>query len=239
MNKPKIVAVAGPPGAGKTAWIQEQLRKLGGVASYFSPNAFPIDSVRLGAEFPELRLIQTLEAEVLPLFIEVGAHLDLEAFHAQDLDRIAIVSPKCEKSEWHLWADAVIASADVQMSVGSKLWRAETSGAVIDIESLEVLWEELILGAYGKVSRVKGVFVVADGRTIYSEYAVGANTGIFSELPLPRWLNGSPQIFSGIEVFSDGLDEASLATTLRQCCLSEEAMTYYQQQARETLAEAS
>jgi hypothetical protein len=239
MSELKIVAVAGPPGAGKTAWIQEQLKKLGGLASYFSPNAFPIDSVRLGAEFPELRLIKSLEAEVMPLFVEVGAHLDLDAFRSDDLDRIAIVPPKSEKSEWHLWADAVIASAEVEMSIGSKLWRAETSGAVIDIESLEVLWEELILGAYGKVSRAKAVFVVADGRTIYGEYASGANTGIFSELPLPRWLDGPPQIFSGIEVFSDGLDEASVATTLRQCCLSEEAMTYYQQQAREMLAGAS
>lgn len=52
----------------------------------------------------------------------------------------------------------------------------------------------------------------------------------YTELDLPRWLEGRPTRLSGIEVLGIGLDQGAIAQTLKDCCLDDQAIAYYQQQ---------
>ena len=55
-------------------------------------------------------------------------------------------------------------------------------------------------------------------------------------LNLPRWLNGKPDRFSGFEIVGSNLDKAEIFQTVRDCCVPEDAVNYYQEQVKESLA---
>ncbi|QKD83113.1 GTP-binding protein [Thermoleptolyngbya sichuanensis A183] len=145
------------------------------------------------------------------------------------------------------------------------LWRSPLTGQVFDPASLDTVWFELTHGAYGKVLRAKGLFDVADGRAFYFNFvnafvnATAAPTATsspspslssdlsatdlsaappttdYTELDLPRWLEGRPTRLSGVEVLGIGLDQRAIAQTLKDCCLDDEAIAYYQQQLKASL----
>ena len=58
----------------------------------------------------------------------------------------------------------------------------------------------------------------------------------FKPLNLPRWLDGKPDRKSGFEIVGSNLDKAEIAQTIRDCCVPESAINYYQQQVKESLA---
>ncbi|MBW4698255.1 MAG: GTP-binding protein [Aphanocapsa lilacina HA4352-LM1] len=248
MNSNSIVAVTGPPGVGKTTWIRQQLSRYEKGGIYCSPGteSVPIDWTRLVADFPGklVRLVgnSCVGETGFPFFIELGYHLNLSSAGAGleglNLLRVAVVPPQTDASEWYTWADEVAVGAPVERVERPQLWRAATTGEVIDIESLDVFWEELTGGAYGRAVRVKGIFEVSDGRALFGEFVAGVDVEQFTELSLPRWWSGRPRRFSGIEVFGEDLDEAALGETLRQCCLNDQALAHYQQQIKDQLAEA-
>ncbi|MGB5632879.1 MAG: GTP-binding protein, partial [Waterburya sp.] len=62
-----IIAVASPPGAGKTHWIHQQIAQTNNPVGYFSPetDSIPIDAIYLQSEYPQLKLYQTGEEAVL------------------------------------------------------------------------------------------------------------------------------------------------------------------------------
>lgn len=249
-----ITAVVGPPGIGKTTWIRQQLASSAQPAVYFSPGntAVPIDQTALAAD---LTTIQTLsdgqESELIKnlaagtsTYIELGFHLDLEAMNplldAVFSRRVAIVPPGTKDSQWHQWASEIVEGIAVETSVEkAQLWRANTSGQVIDLASLNVFWYELTEGAYGKVYRAKGIFDGVDGRAFYFDFVVGIPESVFSELNVYRWLEGRPQRFSGIEVLGIELDEKAIAQTLKDFCLDDSAIAYYQKQIKEQSLENS
>lgn len=57
----------------------------------------------------------------------------------------------------------------------------------------------------------------------------------FQALNLPRWLSGRPQRFSGLEIVGRNLEKDIIAETLGECCLSEGAISAYQQQVKKAL----
>lgn len=245
-----ITAVAGSLGAGKTTWIRQQLAQASARGLYLClASDMPIDRTYIGIECPQVQILTAEERFQLPkqlnsgdrAYIELGFHLDLTTIdRLLDLNcrRVAIVPPGITDSEWHAWADEIVIGVPVQTVVASpQLWRSPLQGHVIDFNSLEVVWFELIQGAYGKVTRVKGIFDITDGQSVYGDFALGVPQKDFVPLNLSRWLEGRPQRFSGLEVWGQNLDEEAIASSLKDCCLSSAEIHYYQQQIKQLLLE--
>ncbi|MGH1395261.1 MAG: GTP-binding protein [Trichormus sp.] len=254
MSVLNITVVAGPAGGGKTTWICHQMQNLSASEKiiYFSPGTgnVPIDQTRLAAEFPHVQVFQDgQEVEFLEqlataetVYIELGFYLELSSIR-QILDNLsyqalAILPTKLQDSEYHAWADKIILGADIDPDItANRLWRVPSRGQVIDEDSLREFWYEITHGAYGCVSRAKGIFDVADGRVLYADFVAGVPTIDFLELDLPRHLEGRPQRFSGMEVLGQNLDESTMRQTLEDCYLSETAIAQYQQQVKQILIE--
>lgn len=253
MSLPNITVVAGSSGAGKTTWVCQQMRDIAAVDKiiYFSPGTgtVPIDQNRIATEFPGIQVFgdgqeveffnQIPQAEAV--YIELGFYLQLEAT-TQILDNltyraVAVLPPDLKDSEYHSWANEVVCGASTQTITAESLWRAASNGQVIDENSLEEFWYEITHGAYGIVTRAKGIFDVNDGRSLYCDFVAGVPQTDFLELNLPRYLEGRPQRFSGLEVVGENLDEATLRQTLSDCCLSDGLILQYQQQVKEILLE--
>lgn len=254
MNVLNITVVAGPSGCGKTTWICREINNLKTNENviYFSPGTgkVPIDQVHLATEFPHLKVFQDGQeveflqqlATVETVYIELGFYLELSTIQQilGDLSyqALAILPPKLQDSDYHAWADKIIKGADIDTSmISNQLWRVPSSGQVIDEDSLQEFWYEITHGAYGQVSRAKGIFDVADGRSLYADFVAGVPTTEFLELDIPRYLEGRPQRFSGLEVLGHNLDESAMKQTLEDCYLSEVAITQYQQQVKQILLE--
>ena len=110
------------------------------------------------------------------------------------------------------------------------------TGEILDFDSLATFWLELTQGAYGEVVRAKGIFDLVDGQIYYGDFRSGKSELEFLPLNLPRWLNGKPDRHSGFEIVGSNLDKAEIAQTIRDCCVPESAINYYQQQVKENLA---
>ena len=110
------------------------------------------------------------------------------------------------------------------------------TGEILDFDSLATFWLELTQGAYGEVVRAKGIFDLVDGQIYYGDFTPGNSELEFKPLNLPRWLNGKPDRQSGFEIVGSNLDKAEIAQTIRDCCVPESAINYYQQQVKESLA---
>lgn len=253
MLTPIITVVAGSSGVGKTTWICQQIQNVTSVEKliYFSPGigTVPIDQTRIATEFPGIQVFgDGQEIEFLnqipqagAVYIEWGFYLELGAI-AQILDNltyraVAVLPPHLKDSEYHAWANEIVRGAPTQTSTAETLWRAASNGQVIDENSLEEFWYEITHGAYGIVTRAKGIFDVNDGRSLYCDFVAGIPQTDFLELDLPRHLEGRPQRFSGLEVVGKNLDEAALRQTLSDCCLSDAAILQYQRQVKEILLE--
>ncbi|MFN6517087.1 MAG: GTP-binding protein [Nostoc sp. CreGUA01] len=254
MNVPIITVVASPAGCGKTTWICQQMQNTASSKNiiYFSPGTgnVPIDQTKLAADFSEVKVFsdgqeveffnQLVVAEVV--YIELGFYLELSAIQPildnLSYQAIAILPPHLKDSEYHQWADKIITGANVNTNIEqTQLWRATSIGQVIDEDSLQELWYEITHNAYGEIARAKGIFDVADGRSLYADFVAGIPTTDFLELDLPRHLEGRPQRFSGIEILGKSLDESAIKQTLEDCYLSEIAIAQYQQQVKQILIE--
>ncbi len=251
MNKPSIIAVAGAAGVGKTTWITQQLSRSDDLLSYFCPKteAVPIDSTHLITEFPQLVVFTDEQTDQLhhldvntTTYVELGFHLSLATAESLlaglNVHKIAIVAPNLLHldTEWHRWADAVEPGQLVSATEPKDLWRSDLTSQILDPASIDVLWGELTQGAYGIVQRAKGIFDLSDGRSFYFDFVAG-HKNRYRELNLPLCLDGRPDRFSGLEVIGVCLDRQSIGDTLAECCLSDEAIAYYQAKTKENMLE--
>lgn len=255
MNASKIIVIAGIAGSGKTTWIHQQLSVISPVSSknvlYFSPGVgnVPIDQKRLAAEFPflqvfsdgqEAEFFQLLESAELAL-IEQGFYLENnsveQVLYGLNYKKVALIPPQINDSEYHAWANEVVKGADVNTNVAhNQLWRVPMTGQVVDENSIYEFWYEISQSAYGSVTRAKGIFDVADGRSLYGDFVAGTPSTPFMELDLPRHLDGRPKRFSGLEIVGE-FDETALKQTLEDCCLADAMILQYQQQVKQYLME--
>ncbi|MEA5575889.1 GTP-binding protein [Anabaena sp. UHCC 0451] len=253
MNIPSITVVAGLSGTGKTTWIRQQIRDIKSLEKviYFSPGTgnVIIDQTCIKTEFPgincfgdgqEIDFINQIPAAD-HIYIELGSYLELSTV-SQILDNlnyraVAILPPNYHNSEYHTWTEEIINGASAKIINIENIWRVCTTGQVIDENSLEEFWYEITHGAYGDVIRAKGIFDVNDGRSLYCDFVAGVPQVEFLELDLPRYLEGRPQRFSGLEVVGKNLDEPALKATLSACCLSDSLISQYQQQVKQILLE--
>ncbi|NEP20227.1 MAG: GTP-binding protein, partial [Leptolyngbya sp. SIO4C1] len=229
-----ITVVAGPCGAGKTTWILQELAQMPTPAIYVTPGVgpVPIDATRVAVRFPqveifhrqpETKLLQRLAAGV-PVYFELGFQLetDIAFLEARPHRRIVLVAEENCDAGWQLWADEVIHGNQSTLDLQSaQVWRAPLSGQVFDPPSLDTFWQELSQGAYGEVHRAKGIFELAEGQAFHLDFVNSLPGSAYTELNLPRWVQGRPQRFSGIEVVGHELDEGAIATTLKDCYLSD------------------
>ncbi|MUG94527.1 GTP-binding protein [Scytonema sp. UIC 10036] len=260
MTTPRITVVAGPAGVGKTTWIYQHIAtpdandRVSEEVLYLCLGSgnIPIDQTYLKAELPHIKVFgddrQVDFFNQLPkadaVYIELGSYLQLGVV-AQVLDnlpywKVALLPPQLtpKYSDWYSWAEAILPGAAIDTNTDTThLWRVLTTGEVIDEDSLHEFWYEITHGAYGKVARAKGIFEVADGRSLYADFVSGVPSTEFLEFNLPRYLEGRPKRFSGIEVLGQNLDEAAMHQTLEDCCLSEVAIRQYQQQVKQILLE--
>ncbi|NJK30438.1 MAG: GTP-binding protein [Acaryochloris sp. SU_5_25] len=251
-----IIAVAGSPGVGKTTWISQNLMlQAPESVLYFCPgtDSVPIDSTYIAAEHPDVQILaedQDIErlkhvSGSATVYVEIGFHLQLSSLDAVlaslPCKRVAVLPSGMEQTEWHAWADTIAVGAASQAMLNpSELWRSPLTGQVLDPASLDMLWSELTKGAYGQVQRAKGIFDLADGRAFHFNFVAGLPQMETTELKLPRWLKGRPDRPSGIEVVGETLDQSAIAQTLKDCCLEDQAIAYYQQQVKDALgAEAA
>jgi hypothetical protein len=248
--KPNITLVSGPSGTGKTTWIRQQVNSAAETAVYLNLGSgnTPIDSTYLATEVAGLTVLpveQLTDFLAQPLvgsavYVELGFHIDLTSLilpdQMADCQRVAVLPPGTRHTEWHGWADVVVAGVEPGVALSQPhLWRSVLSGQVLDPASLNTFWYELTNGAYGTVQRAKGIFDVADGRSLYFNFVAGLAETTYLELNLPRWLKGRPDRFSGIEVVGEALEQEAIAQTLEDCCLEEPAIAYYQQQIKDSL----
>jgi GTPase SAR1 family protein len=245
MPSPVLIAVAGPCGSGKTTWLSQFLQNSTRPTFYLYPRLgeATVDDTRIGCCFPSVQVISeeamaTLLA-VLPkdavVYLELGFHLELNSplLSLLPCHRVAVLPPYLSDSEWHSWADEVILGNDLPIPHSlslPELWHTALTGQVFDPASLDELWVEITEGAYGEVQRVKGIFELPDGRAFYIDFVKGLAGIEYSELTLPRWLQGRPDRFSGIEIVGWNLDRDALIYTLRAACLSDTAIAQYQHQ---------
>ncbi|MEA5462379.1 GTP-binding protein [Leptothoe sp. PORK10 BA2] len=251
-----LTLVAGPPGVGKTTWISQFLKNASRPLFYLCPCAQEsVDLAKIGYRFPWVSIISDDQAATvladLPdqaqVFIELGFHLDLGSPLLATLPgrRIAILPPSLESSEWHNWADEVIPSNNDQVSgdltSGSgklpTIWRSPLTGQVFDPRSLDEVLIELTGGAYGQIMRLKGIFELPDGQAFYVDFVKGLPGLEYTALKLPRWLQGRPDRFSGLEIVGRNLEQQTIAQTLLASCLADDVLIQYQRQYNQLQAE--
>ncbi len=245
-----VVLVAGFPGAGKTTWIRKQLGNQSESAAYLGLGArqVPIDATYLSAEFPDLIVLTDEQlGEFLEysdpnvnVYIELGYHLDLSSLvlpmQIDCCHHVAVLPPGYTHTEWGDWADEIVTGADYSWHCEKpQIWRSYLTGQLLEQSSLATFWYELTQGAYGKVDRAKGIFDLVDGLAYYFNFVTGFPTTNYSELQLPRWIEGRPDRFSGIDVVGEELDQAAIVQTLSDCCLEDAAIAHYQAQIRTAL----
>jgi hypothetical protein len=255
MQSLNITLVSGPPGAGKTTWIRQQINSVAESSVYLNLGSgnTPIDATYLAAEVPGLTVLsgeQLTDFLANPLaqlsegtaesavYLELGFQIELASLilpdKMADCRRVAVLPPGTRQTEWHGWADLVVTGAETGAALSqSHLWRSALSGQVLDPASLNTFWYELTQGAYGHVQRAKGIFDIADGRSLYFDFVAGRSEINYLQLNLPLWLNGRPDRFSGVEVVGEVRNQEAIAQTLKECCLNDQAIAYYQQQIRE------
>ena len=244
-----IIAVASPPGGGKTHWIHQQIAQRNEPVGYFSPqtDSVPIDAIYLQSEYPQLKIYKIGEEAELnstTTYLEIPWYLDLAGIEpllqAFNPHRVAIIPADTENTELNAWADEVIVGNNITNSTTDlQIHRGLLTGEILDFDSLATFWLELTQGAYGEVIRVKGIFDLVDGQIYYGDFIPGESELAFKPLKLPRWLDGIPDRFSGFEIVGSNLDKAEIVQTVRDCCVPESAISYYQQQVKESLASES
>ncbi|NJM00106.1 MAG: ATP-binding protein [Synechococcaceae cyanobacterium SM2_3_2] len=253
MSPSQITLVTGPPGGGKTTWIRQQLSQSQDSIIYFAAGAgsLPIDGVHLGVEFRHLKvLLEGQEEDLLqhiqtgiPVIVEMAFHIDpvqmQQIFGHFECHWVGITSDPDQDSESYLWADELIPGQALLPPLRDpQIWRAPLTGQVWDPASLELFWDELLMGAYGQIYRVKGIFEMPEGQAIFGEFTKGSQRTYlddFDVLDMPRHVKGRPQRLTGLEVLGRHLDTRSMSQTVQDSCLSDLVLADYQRQIQEAI----
>ncbi len=250
MDEEKIIVVGGYVGSGKTTWIYQQIAlkekgfpKYYKKILYFKPGTgkFQIDQKRISLDFPkvkvfgdgqEAKFLDELESADIA-YIELDHNLGLAYIDdfLNDLPYypVAILPPLCKRCRWHSWAKEILTGTAVKENFELlEIYRLINTGKVIYSNNFNELWDEITVNFYGKVIRAKGIFNLSDGRIIYTDFISGTPPIDFLELNLPRYLQGEPKCFSGLELVGFSLNEVGLIKVLEDSYLPNFGFSQYQ-----------
>lgn len=139
MQALEITLVTGSSGAGKTTWIQQQIRSFADTAIYLSLGSeeTAIDATYLAAEVPGLTVLPVTHlanfSEQCPnrciLYLELGFHIDLTSLILPDKvvvhRRVAVLPPETRSLEYR---DAdFISSSNEEISEFYRTFATHTS----------------------------------------------------------------------------------------------------------------
>lgn len=251
-----ITVVIGSFGVGKTYWIQQKIKENRSDNYYYSPktNTFPLDGAFLQTVEQELSIVDISSPQELiklgeknNLYLEIPEYVDftpMKPFFSQlNCQIVAIVGRGENKDKWKALTDKIFINQEINIKTPSprfsdlQIHRASLTEEVLDFPSLETFWQELTLGAYGDILRAKGIFNIMDGQCIYGEYLNDSYHPPFSPLNLPLSIEGRPTHFSGLEIIGCNLDKKAIVDTLRDFCLEDSAVYFYQQQVKQSLTQ--
>jgi hypothetical protein len=179
-----IIAVASPPGTGKTEWICRQIAQTNKPVGYFSPktDSVPIDTIYLQSKYPQLKIYHTREEAALLTesdqtitYIEIPWYLNLSGIEPLltrlNSHRVAVISADTKNTEFKTWADEVVSGNQVtKLTTSLQIHRGVLTGEILDFDSLATFWLEMTQGAYGEVVRAKGIFDLEDGQIYYGDF---------------------------------------------------------------------
>lgn len=252
MEEEKIIVVGGYVGCGKTTWIKQQIAlkekafpKYYKKILYFKAGTgkFQIDQKIISVYFPKVKVFgdgqeanffYELESADIA-YIELDSNLGLayidELLNDLPYYSVAVLPPLCKRCRWHSWAKEILTGAAIKDNIYQlEVWRLENTGKVIYANDLDRFWDEMIENFYGKIIRAKGIFNLDDGRAIYADFLYGVPLIDFLELNLPRYLQGEPKRFSGLELVGLSLNQAALLQVLEDSYLPNFGLSQYQQQ---------
>ena len=252
MDEEKIIVVGGYVGCGKTTWIYQQIAlKEKAFPRYYKKILYfkvgtgncQIDQKRISIDFPgvkvfgdgqEAKFFDEIESADIA-YIELDNNLGLgyidELLNDLPYYPVAVLPPLCKRCKWHSWAKEILIGAAIKENIYQlEVWRLINTGKVIYQNNFNKFWDEIIENAYGKVIRAKGIFNLDDGRIIYADFLYGVPLINFLELNLPRYLQGKPKRFSGLELVGLSLNEVALTRALEDSYLPNFGVSEYQQQ---------
>ena len=252
MDEEKIIVVGGYVGCGKTTWIKQQIAaKEKAFPKYYKKilylkagtGKFQIDQKIISINFPKVKVFgdgqeanffEQLESADIA-YIELDSNLGLayidELLNDLPYYSVAVLPPLCKKCRWHSWAKEILTGAGIKDNICQlEVWRLENTGQVIYRNNLDNFWNEVTENIYGKVIRAKGIFSLDDGRIIYADFLYGVPFIDFVELNLPRYLQGEPKRFSGLELVGVSLNEVGLLQALEDSYLPNFGASQYHQQ---------
>ncbi len=244
------VAVAGPPGSGKTTWIAKQAEALAQSNPLYwalGGAGTTLDGMLLASQCPQLEIVaeptsgalQQAIAQHRPLLIEIDSSVDLAqlAFPVGlKAEKVALLPEGWRSQELEAWSNRLLPTelsfATQPLTAEVQICAVELTGQVFDPASLDVLWQEVTGGAYGSVHRAKGVFCLADGPVFYFSYVSG-HESTYTRLRLDACLDGRPSYPSALEVTGRELDGKAIVVTTQDCLLSDGLLQQHQAQLKE------
>ncbi len=245
-----VIAIAGPPGSGKTTWIAQQAiasgdRGVSEPALYWPLGGagVSLDALFLASRCPNLEILTPGDsalaaalAQNRTLYVEIDNSVDLAQLQfpaGVDLETLGLLPEGWQSKDLEAWSDRLLPSPvpfpRTPFATEPQICAVELTGQVFDPPSLDVFWQELTGGAFGTVHRAKGGFCLADGPAFYFSFVAGTQS-TYTRLQVEPCLQGRPQLPSALEATGHELNGEAILATLKDCLLSDGLLQQHQAQ---------
>ena len=244
----QTLLITGPPGCGKTTWIQKTLMEHPGPKGYIrlagpeedgieQATDGGIDQAWLCDQVPKLKTFERLEkidhadADGL-LLIEAQQAIppskdSLNSIHQSIQYELLTLNINVSRS-LHFGRDAELPTQDTLEFIKLESWDYDITGEVWDPNSLSSFWFELVNGAYGDVYRAKALMNLPDGRSFYCNWMVSQQGSQFLPLDTLEAPIGRPKRVSRLVIQGKALDRDGILVTIDDCLLSDDVLEMQQ-----------
>jgi hypothetical protein len=245
----QTLLISGPPGCGKTTWIQNQIQAHRGPCGYLRLAGYPdeglsqardggIDLAWLQDQCPGLLDLADFDQALAPHPSNLLALIELPQFHPPSqadlggMDRR--VAPQLQAlhlspdRHLHFGRDPELPTQDILDFSALQTWDLNLDLSVWDPASLSSFWFELVNGAYGDVYRSKALLNLPDGRAFFCNWMVSQEGSQFLPLQALAPPDGRPERLSRLVVQGKDLDPAAIEVTLADCLLSDAVLELQQ-----------
>jgi hypothetical protein len=245
----QILLLSGPPGCGKTSWIQKQIQSHSGLSGYLRLAGYPdeglaqardggIDRALLLDQCPGMLDLSDPDQALAPHPAGLVVLIELPQFHPPAQGGLAGVDrrilPQLQAlhltpdRHLHFGRDPELPQQDTLDFSHLQAWSLNLTATVWDPSSLSSFWFELVNGAYGDVYRAKGLMNLPDGRAFFCNWMVSQEGSQFLPLQTIAPPDGRPDRLSRLVVQGKDLDPAAIEATVADCLLSDASLELQQ-----------